>query len=85
MLLGMRLGKREIIIAKNNETAVALIYVENWNFPLAVFSTPHLQVVGHVLAAKANSLAFLQSSCLVMASMGLSNCVFLYTCFYFPH
>lgn len=40
------------------------------NFSQATFSTPHLQVIGHVLAAKANSLEFLQSSCLVMAFTG---------------
>ena len=85
MLWGMRLGKREVIIAESNETAGFLIYVQNQNFSQAVFNTSHLQVVGHVLATKANSLEFLQSSCLVMASTGLSNCIFLYPCFYFPH
>lgn len=59
--------------------------MQNQNFSLAVFSTPHLQVFGHVLAVKSNSLEFLQPSCLVMASTGLSNCIFLYPCFYFPH
>lgn len=85
MPLGMRLGKREVIIAKSNETAGFLIYVQTQNLSLAVFSTPHMQVFGHVLAVKSNSLEFLQPSCLVMVSTGLSNCIFLYPCFYFPH
>lgn len=54
----MRLRKSEVIIAKNNEPSGFLIYVQTQNLSLAGFSTPPLRVVGHVLAAKANSLEF---------------------------
>lgn len=79
----MRLGIREVVITKNNETALFFYLNVNPKFFLFVFLVPLIYELLDIAASQQSGVPTVILPC--HGFQRLSNCISLYTYFYFPH
>lgn len=79
----MRLGIREVVITKNNETALFFYLNVNPKFFLFVFLVPLIYELLDIAASQKSGVPTVILPC--HGFQRLSNCISLYTYFYFPH